>query len=486
MNRNVGLNLALAGVGGTADSIWSGTMLVAFLSTLTNGSNTKVGLITALQGATTLVTALPAGWAADRFSRAKIIAVGGVVMLLSVGACSYTVIASADDSDDLAFVLMCIGLSLFGFSQGVISGPAQALLADSLPTGFRDKYYNLVFVCYLAGSAIGPLMAVILFSIWQGYTSQSEEWPMDDLRIVLLIGLALEIPCAGLMFMFRDDKALGQKSDAVADQSAASETEEDRRPLHESLIADTVKEEGEGGADSEPEKTPTAEEAQWSEWMKEASQMKGLGFLTVHHVPYIAFGSDLVISLASGMTIKFFPLFFKDDCNMSAAEVQTIYFIVPIAMALAGTLGTSLGGCSGRAQMVVLLRVLGLSFFGAIVALYHFGYNKWLVVAAYIFRTALMNSTYPLEESILMDYVPKHQRARWKSLESVSSFGWCGSAALGGYLSDAYGYTATFLITIGMQALATLIYSVMITLVINKRPQDMPKNAAEVPAVIAQ
>ena len=35
------------------------------------------------------------------------------------------------------------------------------------------------------------------------------------------------------------------------------------------------------------------------------------GVLTVHSVPYIVFGADLVCSLASGMTINFFPLFFK-------------------------------------------------------------------------------------------------------------------------------------------------------------------------------
>ena len=84
-----------------------------------------------------------------------------------------------------------------------------------------------------------------------------------------------------------------------------------------------------------------------------------------------------------------------------------------------------------------------------------------------------------VQEGILMDYVPKKQRAQWKSLESISSFGWCGSAALGGYLSDKYGYTTTFLIAIAMQTCATLCYSTLTTVVINKRPQDMkPKQDA--------
>ena len=49
-NRNVVLNLLIEAFDGVASSIWSETMLVAFLSDLTNGNNKKIGLITALQG----------------------------------------------------------------------------------------------------------------------------------------------------------------------------------------------------------------------------------------------------------------------------------------------------------------------------------------------------------------------------------------------------------------------------------------------------
>ena len=107
-------------------------------------------------------------------------------MLLATAACGYAVAVS--DGNTEAFYLIAGGLALFGFAQGVINGPAQALLADSLRTGDRDTYsvphhiytctdrcpscsfYNYVFVCYLLGASVGPLMAVILFSYWQGYT----------------------------------------------------------------------------------------------------------------------------------------------------------------------------------------------------------------------------------------------------------------------------------------------------------------------------
>jgi len=40
----------------------------------------------------------------------------------------------------------------------------------------------------------------------------------------------------------------------------------------------------------------------------------------------------------------------------------------------------------------------------------------------------------------------------WKSLESVSSFGWSGSAYLGGIISSQADYSKTFLATAIMQA----------------------------------
>lgn len=95
---------------------------------------------------------------------------------------------------------------------------------------------------------------------------------------------------------------------------------------------------------------------------------------------------------------------------------------------------------------------------------------------------SLMNCTYPLEESILMDFVPKNTRARWKSLDSVATFGWCGSSALGGYLADLHGYAFTFLITAGVQLLATSIQALLICLV--PRQEEQQAVAAVEPIVM--
>ena len=129
--------IANEGVAGFADSIWTGTILVSYLFELFGKSNTKVGVITALQGAAQLVTAFPAGWAADRYSRSRIISLGGVGMLSSVGLMAYAVITCDHQNSEVTFYIHCASLAMFGFAGGIMNGPSQALLADSLPSGVR-------------------------------------------------------------------------------------------------------------------------------------------------------------------------------------------------------------------------------------------------------------------------------------------------------------------------------------------------------------
>jgi len=193
----------------------------------------------------------------------------------------------------------------------------------------------------------------------------------------------------------------------------------------------------------------------------------------VKMIPYIVFCTDLVVVLGSGCTIKFFPLFFKNDLHMSPAAVQGIYCAVPFSMALASGLCTALSRKVGRVEAVLGVRMSALVCFGGMLAVfYRVESETWRlrgVVTLYICRTALMNCTYPVEESILMDYVPKNTRARWKSLESVSQFGWCGSALAGGLLADRYGYAKTFAITICLQTAGVAYYSRLLGVVAREK-----------------
>ena len=88
-----------------------------------------------------------------------------------------------------------------------------------------------------------------------------------------------------------------------------------------------------------------------------------------------------------------------------------------------------------------------------------------------------------------MDFVPSQQRARWKSLESVAVFGWCGSAALGGYLADqpGVGYTGTFLYTAGVQGAAVLLQASLLLIVpLHEKRSDEGKDGGGGTAAASQ
>ena len=432
LSHNVVLNLIIAACCGLADSIWTGTIGVAFISDVWH-TNKRVGIATALTGLAALASALPAGWAADRYGRAKVCRVGSLAILVAAPAYAYATLRATEGKDrELSYILICIASSFFGLSSGIINGPAQALLADSVSTGARSKVYTWLFACYIVPSVLGPAISVGYFE------AHGDEWRLPLLRDLTLLGMALEVPVAVLCCCFRDDKALGESSDAVQDQERAA--------------ADAC-------ADAEAPPDDDAVDPR------------------VAMIPYVVFCTDLVVALGSGCTIKFFPLWFKDDLHMSPAAVQGIYCGVPLSMALASGFCTALSRRVGRVEAVLGVRSVALVCFAGMLVCFYRVKNEWRlrgVVALYICRTALMNCTYPVEESILMDYVPKNTRARWKSLESVSQFGWCGSALAGGLLADKYGYARTFAITIVLQASGVLCYSRLLGVVAREKAPEEP------------
>lgn len=195
-------------------------------------------------------------------------------------------------------------------------------------------------------------------------------------------------------------------------------------------------------------------------------------------IPYISLCIDVIYGLASGMTIKFFPLFFKNEVNLSPIHVQSIYIIQPILMALASKAAQSFSRTYGRVQVLLAAQSMGIAllFF---MALPRFWHDEYIIVPVYIIRTVLMNCGYALQKSILMDYVAKKDRGKWNSLDGITKFGWSGSAVLGGILVDQHGYGGTFIITAVVQLMAWSLYWVMLPLVpLEKHHDELPHHVA--------
>lgn len=90
------------------------------------------------------------------------------------------------------------------------------------------------------------------------------------------------------------------------------------------------------------------------------------------------------------------------------------------------------------------------------VVIYKQHYPRWVICATLIVRTASMNCPGALTKAVLMDNVPKNERAKWAALESINMFSWSGSAALGGILVHYHGILFNFCITAFLQFIGTL------------------------------
>jgi len=328
VNHNLWLNLVIAALMGFAESIWTNTIGVAFLYDVFGQSNTKVGVATALTGLAAMATALPAGWAADTYRRSAVIRVGASLVLVAAPLYAYGVVGAAAGGNKAAsYAIICAASALFGVAQGITHGPAEALLADSVPTGQRSKSYNWLFVSYIVPSVLGPLISVVYFTI------VGDRWRLAALRDLMLVGLALEVPVGLFSCAFRDDRSLGKSSDAVQDQDGAPSIVGADASGDVALVSGGGDDAGDDGGDGDDGRA--------------AADPR------VRSIPYVVFATDLVVAIGSGMTVKYFPLFFKNDCGMTPAQVQAIYVAVPLAMVAASTGATKLGKVLGRVEACV-------------------------------------------------------------------------------------------------------------------------------------
>eukprot|EP01062_Namystynia_karyoxenos_P058263 TRINITY_DN497_c0_g3_i1.p1 TRINITY_DN497_c0_g3~~TRINITY_DN497_c0_g3_i1.p1 ORF type:complete len:530 (+),score=123.87 TRINITY_DN497_c0_g3_i1:129-1718(+) len=406
MNHNVALMYILSVWQGIGDSIWTGTVIVAFIYILADKSNTTVGVVEAAQGFAVALAALPLGWVADKMGRSVLIKTGAICCMILVPATAAFAIYADDEGTPSPTWIRWVFLPfmcLWGIAGGIISGPAQALFADSLPPLTRSRAYTNLNTLWLVSGAIGPAFTVYWFF------QNGDDWTLRELRNLILIGLGFEFICDIHLLFFDDKKALPREDDTHVTQKEVDEGDQTKKLLK--------------------------------------------GWITAEQVPYLLFACELTTALGSGMTVKFFPLFFKEDLDLSPAKVQILYVCAPLAMSIFSyaVLRLTKVRCVGRPLACVLARAVGLGFLVALVVLRHTVDRVYLCIF-YVIRTGLMNSTYPVEESIMMDFVPRETRARWKSLQSVSIFGWCGSAFLGGVIGDHYGYAHTFVITAIVQA----------------------------------
>ena len=442
MNLNVRLTLTFAILLSMCSSLLSQTPLAYFILLLRHENHLSVGGVTGLQGLMSMLTAIPASLAADRFGRQVLLRIGSAVGFCAVCYTSVCLLVLRGRiSDDALYWCMCGASAFFGFWMGLYAAPLEALFGDSIESGRRSRLYVLRSALRTSGTALGPLVSIVVFCIY------GDSWKPNELVSVMILGCVVAcLPCA-ILCLFRDSRALGSLSEGFLSRSPVG-------------VASGV---GVGGGGTEgsgvdgldplggggtPPKPPPH---RWA--------------LRPHHVAPLIAITDLISMLGSGMTANFIPLWFGQKLELHPIAVNALLIASPTGIALAALAAQRLSLHCGRITVSAGCRAAGVLM---LVALSLVDESEPLtIVPLYLLYRWSMNCTTALTKSVLNDYVRNARRSRWNALESLNFLSWSGSAALGGKLIDqpGIGYRHTFQVTAAVQLVSLLLLLPLLSVV---------------------
>jgi len=374
MNYNVKLVFLFSFFTSFGRGIWMGNVLTAYIYFFTNKSNIVVGQTSLAMGLTMTVFVFPSGYFADKIRRDILLKIASVV-----GVVGLVVIQFGN-----TITTIFVALALWGLFQALTRPSLESIFADSVESGKRTKVYSLVHLVRQLAMAIGPF-ANIFFFLWFG-----NEWTLKNMKNVMLIGILITFVSVIIMLFFNDKKSLGSSSESIEEDMVVAD--ESKQNVLSSRLS-----------------------------VSRATKL----------IPYLLVGSNIIIGVGAGMTIKYFPQFFIEQYHLEPIWVQIIMGLTAVFTGLLALLAQKFSVKRGRpliifsVQLIATLCLFGIAFYP----------NIWLLVPLFIARGALMNAGQPLSRLILMDVVPKNKRGKWNSLETFAwGFFWNFSALIGGYI----------------------------------------------------
>jgi len=200
-------------------SMWSQTVLSAYVFLLRDKNAEAVGLLTAIMGISQLVTSFPSGYLADRFRRDSLLKGASCFGFVAISA---TLVAVHRRS----YSLLALALALWGSLWGIVYTTISALFADSVPSGSRSLWFTRRVILIKLGNVVGPISVLVMFYFL------GDKWTIKDCSVVMMVGQAMcAIPLILLCWM--EDVELHDGDDSIMCRSDDAEQGEDLLPLSE-------------------------------------------------------------------------------------------------------------------------------------------------------------------------------------------------------------------------------------------------------------
>mmetsp|Transcript_127045 Transcript_127045/g.219096 ORF Transcript_127045/g.219096 Transcript_127045/m.219096 type:complete len:474 (-) Transcript_127045:38-1459(-) len=407
----------------TCTSVMLGALFDAYLL-IQGGSNSFVGIVESFRGLAILCLALPIGWVGDRYSKPMILRYN-----LFVGFFAAMLVAVGLPLDFMPMIVTgCILLAIHGQFNFALMPP---LIAELITAGERrTRAMSHMQTAASLGNASGP--AVQIFLILVLHHGQTR-WSASELHWILCLGAIFFFVYARFMLL-----AMGLASRHLPSAG----------PVQARAQAGT----GRSAAAESDMQVPAGR------WL----------------TAVLIETTSIVTAVGSGMTFRYWPLFFKGDFGFSPAGVCIMQLSIWVSIAGSAQMSPVLAKHLGRLPTSLLLHIVG-TFLLFIISWRSLG--AITEVPLVLMRNAIMNAGGPLLQALILDIVPQRHRGKWSSFASLRRMTWSGSAFVGGVLSDSHDYRYAFFITACMHTLSGLI--LLLVTVLSCRARNAREPATE-------
>lgn len=380
----------------SARAVWDG-IISNYVYFLSDNSNFSVGSFTGLVGLAQLIMSPFIGYLADKMSKFVLLKYAGYLGFITIITTIFAVIR-----EDL--FIFSISMILWGCFSTSSSPTLDALLADTVGNGCRSKVYTARLSIMNLSNAFGPLLTVFMFFYLGDF------WTLYDCKVVMVVGLLFNIIPIFLLFMFQSKRdqtkklvqkeanetstSLYQKAvklfksnqnndittyielslQSSHGESTLRDTSEDTQ-IEMDVKLDIAKE----GEESEKndiiddctdvESTITLDSDDISkestQVVKTTKQIEQATEIDIppsmrFYVPLAIAIGDVITGLASGMTIKFFPIYFMETLKMGPIAVNLVSVVTPIFITISAFMTQRLSIKIGRVWACVWTKTIGV------------------------------------------------------------------------------------------------------------------------------
>jgi MFS family permease len=163
----------------------------------------------------------------------------------------------------------------------------------------------------------------------------------------------------------------------------------------------------------------------------------------------------LITSIGAGLIMPFMNVFFRQVHHQPDPVIGSLFAWGSLAMGVGLLLAPPLADRMGKIQLVVVTQAISIPF----LIILGFSPIFWLSTIAYYIRLTLMNMSAPVYQTFVMEHVETSARATVASLTSMAwNFGWAFSPTISGILQVRYGFGPSFLGTIILYTISTIMY----------------------------